>query len=71
LSLVKVLPSQALVGCVLHLTGDVAPAFVDLGTYQSEQVYVIAVSNQAWVVGTGCTASRPTLITSVRLSSAG
>jgi hypothetical protein len=26
----EVAPSQALVGCVLHLTGDVAPKLVDL-----------------------------------------
>jgi hypothetical protein len=63
-------PSEALVGCVLHLTGDVAPMFVDRATYQSEQVYVIAVADEAWVVGIGCTASRPTLITSVQFSSA-
>jgi hypothetical protein len=66
----QVPPSQALVGCVLHLTGDVAPMFVDRATYQSEQVYVIAVADEAWVVGMGCTASRPTLITSVQFSSA-
>jgi hypothetical protein len=62
-------PSQALVGCVFHLTGDVPPMFVDLATYQSEQVYVIAVANEAWVVGIGCTAARPTLIASVQLTS--
>jgi hypothetical protein len=56
---------------VFHLTGDVAPKFVDLATYQSEQVYVIAVPDEAWVVGIGCTAARPALITSVGLSSAG
>jgi hypothetical protein len=55
---------------VLHLTGDVPPMFVDRATYQSEQVYVIAVADEAWVVGIGCTASRPTLITSVQFSSA-
>jgi hypothetical protein len=64
-------PSQALVGCVLHLTGDVAPQVVDRATYQSQQVYVIAANNEAWVVGIGCTASHPTVITSVKLSSAG
>ncbi len=63
----EVPPSQALVGCVLHLTGDVAPRLVDRGTYQSEQVYVIAVTDEAWVVGIGCTAARPSLITSVGL----
>ncbi|HEY6787883.1 MAG TPA: hypothetical protein VI365_11285 [Trebonia sp.] len=66
----QVPPSQALVECVLHLTGDVPPTFVDRATYQAEQVYVIAVADEAWVVGIGCTASRPTLITSVQFSSA-
>ncbi|MCW2936038.1 MAG: hypothetical protein JWM19_7000 [Actinomycetia bacterium] len=65
----QVPPSRALVGCVLRLTGDMAPMFVDRATYQSEQVYVIAVDDEAWVVGIGCTASRPTLITSVQFSS--
>jgi hypothetical protein len=64
-------PSQALVGCVMHLTGDVAPEIVDRATYQSEQVYVIAANDEAWVVGIGCTASHPTVITSVKLSAAG
>jgi hypothetical protein len=63
----KVAPSAALIGCVFHLTGDVAPMFVDQATYQSEEVYVIAVTDKAWVVSLGCTASRPTLITSVQL----
>ena len=67
----EVAPSRPLVGCVLHLTGDVAPKLVDLATYQSEQVYVIAVADEAWVVGIGGTAARPALITSVELSSAG
>jgi len=66
----EVAPSPALVGCVLHLTGDVTPAFVDQATYQSERVYVIAVTDKAWVVGIDCTASRPTLITSVQLGTA-
>lgn len=61
-------PSKSLVGCVMHLTGDVRPKFVDRAIYQSEPVYVIAVSNEAWVVGIGCTATRPSLITSVRLT---
>jgi len=63
----QITPSEALVGCVFHLTGDVAPKFVDRATYQAEQVYVIAVADEAWIVGMGCTAARPTLITSVQL----
>jgi hypothetical protein len=31
------------------------------------QVYVITVTDKGWVVGIGCTASRPSLITPVQL----
>jgi hypothetical protein len=55
----------------MHLTGDVSPKFVDRATYESEQVYVIAVADEAWVVGIGCTAAHPALITSVQLGSPG
>jgi hypothetical protein len=60
-------PSAQLAGCVLHLTGHVRPSLVDRATYQGKPVYVIAVTNWAWVVGTGCTASNPELIASVGL----
>jgi hypothetical protein len=66
-----VTPSEALVGCVLHLTGNVPPTFVDRATYQSQAVYVIAVPDRAWVVGLDCTAAHPMLITSVPLAAAG
>jgi hypothetical protein len=52
----------------MHLTRDVQPEFVDRATYQSEPVYVIAVEDEAWVVGIGCTARHPALITSVQLT---
>jgi hypothetical protein len=61
-------PSQALVGCVMHLTGHVPPVLVDRASYQSEPVYVIAVPDRAWVVGVGCTAADPMIITSVQLT---
>lgn len=64
------LPSKALVGCVLHLTRDVAPSLVDEATYQARPVYVIAVPGRAWVVGRGCTASRSALIATVALTAA-
>jgi len=64
----SVTPSQALVGCVMHLTGNVAPVLVDRATYQSESVYVIAVPGEAWVVGMGCSATDPRVITSVPLT---
>jgi hypothetical protein len=67
----RVAPSPALVGCVLHLTGNVSPAFVDHATYQSRPVYVIAVPGRAWVVGVACTAANPMLITSVQLGARG
>lgn len=60
-------PSAQLSGCVLHLTGQVKPRLVDRATYEGKPVYVIAVTNWAWVVGTGCTASNPELIASVGL----
>jgi hypothetical protein len=67
----EITPSRSLIGCVMHLTGDIRPEFVDRATYQSEPVYVIVVPDEAWVVGIGCTAAQPALITSVRLSTAG
>jgi hypothetical protein len=67
----EVAPSKSLVACVMHVTGDVPPKFVDRGTYQAKPVYVIAVSDEAWVVGIDCTATRPAVITSVRLGNSG
>lgn len=64
-------PSQSLAGCVLQLTGNVPPSLVDRATYQDRPVYVIAVPARAWVVGLGCTASKPALITSIPLAGPG
>ncbi len=63
-------PSQALAGCVLQLTGGVRPSFVDYALYQGKPAYVIIVPNRVWVVGPGCTASRPEQIASVPLTGA-
>lgn len=63
----RLAPSQALVGCVQHLTGNPHPRLVDLATYQGQPAYVIAVTDRVWVAGLGCTASHPDLITSVAL----
>jgi len=60
-------PSGTLTACVLHLTGNVRPSLVDRATYQGKPAYVIAVADRVWVVGLGCTASDPDLITSARL----
>jgi hypothetical protein len=60
--------TTALAGCVLHLTNNETPTFVDEATYQSEPVYVIAVPDHVWVVGRGCTASNPELITTLDLT---
>ena len=60
-------PSAQLSACVLHLTGHMRPSLVDRAMYQGKPAYVIAVTNWAWVVGTGCTASNPELIASVGL----
>jgi hypothetical protein len=64
----SVAPSSALAGCVLHVTGDTVPSLVDEATYAGKPVYVIAVSSRAWVVGRGCTATDPQLITTVSLA---
>jgi hypothetical protein len=60
-------PSATLTACVLHLTRNVRPSLVDRATYQGKPAYVIAVADRVWVVGLGCTASDPDLITSARL----
>jgi hypothetical protein len=64
-------PPSSLVGCVMHLTGYVKPAFVQRATYQAMPAYVIAVPDKAWVVGLSCTAAKPALITSVTLAPVG
>lgn len=64
----EVAPSQNLIGCVMHLTDNVAPTIVDQATYQSKPAYVIAVPNRAWVVPRNCTAKHPAVITSVAIS---
>ncbi len=56
-------------GCVLALTGGVAPRLVDKAIYQGTPAYVIATASRVWVVRTDCTANRPDLITSVPLAS--
>jgi hypothetical protein len=61
-------PSQALQGCVLHLTNGAVPRLVDRAVYQGEPVYVIASSTHVWVVGLGCTAAKTELIESVPLA---
>jgi len=54
--------------CVLQVTGGVLPELVDLATYQGTPAYVIATASRVWVVGLGCTAARPQVITSVALA---
>jgi hypothetical protein len=61
-------PTPALLGCVEHLTGGGHPKLVDRATYQGTPAYVIASSSRVWVVGLGCTAADPELITSVPLA---
>ena len=63
-------PSSTLIGCVLHVTKGQRPTLVDQATYQGKPAYVIAVKDRAWVVGRGCTASHPALITTVALTGA-
>jgi hypothetical protein len=61
-------PSPALRGCVLHLTGGAPPRLVDRATYQGGPAYVVASSTRVWVVGLGCTAAKTELIVSVALA---
>ena len=61
-------PSAALIGCVLKVTGETSPSLVDEATYAGRPVYVIAVPSRVWVVGRGCTATDPQLITTVSLA---
>jgi hypothetical protein len=61
-------PSPAIRGCVLHLTGGASPRLVDRATYQGEPAYVVASSTRVWVVGLGCTAAKTELIVSVALA---
>ncbi len=61
-------PGAQLRACVLKVTGGVLPKLVDRATYQGTPVYVIASSSRVWVVGLGCTAASPQLITSVPLA---
>jgi hypothetical protein len=61
-------PSPALQGCVLHLTGGASPRLVDRATYQGEPAYVVASSTRVWVVGLGCTAAKTELVVSVAVA---
>ena len=61
-------PSQALQGCVLHLTDGAVPRLVDRATYQGQAAYVIASSSHVWVVGPGCTEAKTELVASVPLA---
>lgn len=61
-------PTTALTDCVLSLTNNVTPKFVDEASYQAQPVYVIALPDRVWVVGRGCTASDPELVVSVVLT---
>jgi hypothetical protein len=63
-----VTPSPQLRACVLKVTGGVLPELVDRATYQGAPAYVIATASRVWVVGLGCTAARPQVITSVPLA---
>ena len=60
--------SRALTGCVYRLTSNARPSLVDQATYAGKPAYIIAVPSQVWVVGLGCTAANPELITTVALT---
>jgi hypothetical protein len=62
-------PSQALRGCVAHLTNGLPPRLVDRATYEGEPAYIIASSSRVWVVEPGCTAAKTEVVASVPLAS--
>jgi hypothetical protein len=62
------LPTSALLGCVLHVTGGTLPKLVDRAAYQGTPAYIIISSSRVWVVGLGCTAARPDLIATAPLA---
>jgi hypothetical protein len=61
-------PSPALTGCVLQLTGGVEPSLVDRASYDGIPAYIIAVPSHVWVVRLGCTAADPQLIAQAPLT---
>jgi hypothetical protein len=60
-------PSATISGCVTAVTGGHAPSLVDKASYDGIPAYIIAVPTEVWVVGRGCTATDPRLITQVPL----
>lgn len=61
--------ARALRACVLQLTKGKALLLVDRATYDGTPAYVIATASHVWVVGLGCTAANPEIVTSVPLAS--
>jgi hypothetical protein len=53
---------------VAYFTNGAPPRLVDRATYNGLPAYVIASSTHVWVVGLGCTAANPQLVTSVPLA---
>jgi hypothetical protein len=55
-------PTSLLKECVLHVTGDVIPSFVQRARYNGQPATVIVLSrvsgDEVWVVGSGCSATR-------------
>jgi hypothetical protein len=63
----QAIPPKPLVGCVTSLLGQTKPALVEQATYQSLPVYMIAVTDRAWVVSRDCTAANSLILASVAL----
>jgi hypothetical protein len=51
------------------LTGGATPQLVDRATYQGAAAYIIASASHVWVVGLGCSATRPAVVVSTSLAS--
>ena len=50
-------PSAAQRACVTHVIGSTVPKLFDEATFQGSAAYIIATASEAWVVGTGCSAT--------------
>jgi hypothetical protein len=60
-------PSATIRACVTHVIGDTTPKLFDEATYQGSPAYIIAISSEAWVVGTDCSATTLDLLYAVSL----
>jgi hypothetical protein len=60
-------PSAAEQACVTRVIGSTVPELFDEATFQGSPAYIIAIASEAWVVGTGCSATALDLLDTVVL----